>query len=71
MGTLEADIPGGISMPKMPRSHSPTPLLVPADSVPCCPENRKITTMTANMGRAERNGRKKFEVLFTIILKQE
>lgn len=54
IGTFDADIPGGISIPRMPRSHSPTPLLTPADSVPCCPENRKITTMTANMGSEER-----------------
>ena len=58
MGTLDADIPGGISMPKTPRSHSPTPLLTPADASPCCPENRKIPTMTASIGRAERRGRR-------------
>ena len=54
MGTLDADIPGGIPMPRTPRSHSPTPLLTPADASPGCPENRKIPTMTASMGRAER-----------------
>ena len=54
MGTLDADIPGGISMPRIPRSHSPTPLLTPADASPCCPENRKIPTMTVSMGRERR-----------------